>query len=126
MKRSITVLIAFVTILFIVNACYYDNEEALYPSLSSECDTLNVTFYGKISPLLSNSCLSCHSNTTAAAAGNNIKLENYADVKTRLSSVSGSINHTGNYSPMPKNGAKLNNCLIKQFDIWMAAGAPEN
>ncbi len=126
MKRLLPVIIAFVTILVISISCYYDNEEALYPSLTSSCDTISVTFSGKIAPILANNCLSCHSNTTAASAGNNIRLEDYADVKARTTAIAGSVKHTGTYSPMPKNGGRLNTCLITQFDIWVKNGAPND
>ena len=107
-------------------SCYYDNEEALYPSLSSSCDTTNVTFSAKIVPILANNCLSCHSNATAAVAGNNIKLQDYIDVKARTTAIAGSIKHTGTFSPMPKNGGKLNACTIKMVDIWIRNGSLNN
>jgi len=126
MKRLFHVFVTFVTILFFAASCYYDNEEALYPTLATSCDTSNVTFSGKIVPLLANNCLACHSNATAPSSGNNIRLENYADVIVMSTGISGSINHTGTYSPMPKNGGKLNVCLINQFDIWVRNGALNN
>jgi hypothetical protein len=126
MKRPFQFFVTLVTILVFTISCYYDNEEALYPSLSSSCDTTNVTFSGKIVPMMENSCLSCHSNATAASAGNNIRLENYADIKAQTASVSGAIHQTGNLSPMPKNGGKLNACLLNQFDIWIRNGALNN
>jgi hypothetical protein len=106
-------------------SCYYDNEEALYLSIVTH-DTTNVTFSGKIAPLLANNCLSCHSNTTAASSGNGIRLENYTDVLARAAAISGSINHTGSFSPMPKNGGRLKACLINQFDIWVRNDMPNN
>lgn len=126
MKKYYWLIVFAVVVLMLPASCYYDSEEALYPSLSSGCDTTAVTFSGKIAPMLANNCLSCHSNATAAGAGNGIRLENYADVKNRASAVAGSIKHTGTYSPMPKNGGKLNTCLINQFDIWIRTGMPEN
>ena len=107
-------------------SCYYDNEEALYPSYSQSCDTSSVTYSGTIVPIISGNCLSCHSNANAASYGNNIRLEDYADVVARATAIEGSIKHTGSYSPMPKNGAKLKDCSIKQFDIWVRNGMPNN
>jgi len=126
MKHLPLSIVTFITILFLASSCYYDNEEALYPSLNSSCDTTNVTFSGKIAPMLAGNCLSCHSNAVAASVGNNIKLENYADVKSRITAISGSIKQNGSYSSMPKNGGKLNTCLINQFDIWVTKGALNN
>jgi len=126
MKGHNLSFVTFVTILLLASSCYYDNEEALYPSVNAGCDTTNVTFSGKIVPLLANNCLSCHSNATASSAGNGIRLENYADVQSRAAAISGSINHSGTYSPMPKNGSKLKTCLIAQFDNWVKNGTPNN
>ena len=126
MKRKFLSFVTFVTLLFFTTSCYYDNEEALYPQLSSSCDTTNVTFSGTIAPMLAGNCLSCHSNAMAPSAGSNIPLENYADVQSRKTAISGSINHTGSYSPMPKNGVKLKACLLTKFDIWVKNGALNN
>jgi hypothetical protein len=119
-------LLLVITIITLLASCYYDNEEALYPSYNTLCDTSNVTFNGTIAPMLSSNCLSCHSNSTAASFGNNIRLENFADVQIRATAITGSIKHTGNYSPMPKNGGKLKDCSIKQFDIWVRKGMLNN
>jgi hypothetical protein len=107
-------------------SCYYDNEETLYPVLNSACDTSAVTFSASIAPILSASCLSCHSNATAASFGSNIRLEAYADVKTNITALTGSIKQTVSYSPMPKNGGKLNACSILKFDIWVRQGMLNN
>lgn len=120
------ILLCLIMVITLLASCYYDNEEALYPSLNTQCDTTNVTFSGTVVPMLAGNCLSCHSNSTAAAFGNNIRLEDYADVQIRAAAVAGSIKHTGNYSPMPKNGGKLKDCAIRQFDIWVRQGMPDN
>jgi hypothetical protein len=126
MKRRLLYFVTIVTIIIVVSSCFYDNEEALYPSLNSTCDTTNVTYSGKVVPILANNCLSCHSNATAASAGGNIALENFADVSSQAASISAAINHTGPLSPMPKNGSKLKACLISTFDIWVRNGKPNN
>jgi hypothetical protein len=122
MKRYFLPLILVFIIAFA--SCYYDNEEALYPSLNSACDTLNVTFTATIFPILDNNCLSCHSNSTAASLGNGIPLQNYSDVKARIVNIIGSINFKGTYVHMPKNGGKIKACSLTQFDIWVRKGMP--
>jgi hypothetical protein len=124
MKRLLFPL-TIIALIFIVS-CYYDNEEALYPNYSTVCDTTNVTFSTTIVPILNNNCLSCHSNANAGSSGNSIALENYSDVKANATAIAGSIKHTGSYSPMPKNGGKLKDCSIKQFDIWVRKGMLDN
>jgi hypothetical protein len=123
MKRLfISLATIFIFTIFFVS-CYYDNEEALYPTLSNACDTTNVTFSGTIASILSNNCYSCHSNANAAFGGG-IHLQSIADVITNSSKIVVSINQTGS-KPMPPGG-KLSSCSITQFDIWVRNGMPNN
>lgn len=126
MKRLIISLATIAIFSLFIVSCYYDNEEALYPTYNTTCDTTNVTFTGTIVPILSNSCYSCHSNAAAASAGNNIRLQDYADVQIRAASIAGSIKHIGAFSPMPKNGGSIKTCSITQFDIWVRTGMINN
>lgn len=129
MKRFIipgTLLIIFV---LSFSRCYYDSEEYLYPSLNTSCDTSGVvTYSGTITNILSQNCYSCHSNSNAAAYGRNVKLENYADVKSRVDdgSLYGSIIHDPKYIPMPYNGGTINSCSILLLKKWIDAQAPNN
>jgi hypothetical protein len=119
MKRLIISLVTFPIFSLFFISCYYDNEEALYPTLSTSCDTTNVTFSGTIVPILSNNCYSCHSNSTAAFGGN-IRLEALADVQINSAKLLTAIRQTG-AKPMPPSG-KLRACSITQFDIWIRNG----
>ena len=125
--KHIYIIAATISIfLFLSVSCYYDNEEALYPTYNSTCDTTNVTYSVTIVSILSNNCYSCHSGSTAASSGNNIRLDSYAGVSARNAAISGSINHTGTYSPMPKGGGKLKACSLTQFDLWVSKGMINN
>jgi len=126
MKLPYLSFLLFICLFISLASCYYDNEEALYPSVNTACDTTNITFSGSVVPMLANNCLSCHSNSVAASLGNGIRLEDYGDVKANSVRISGAIKHTGSYSPMPKNGGMLKICLITQFDIWIGNGMPDN
>jgi len=120
------IFLVFAVLSFLAVACYYDSEEVLYPQVSDTCDTTNVTFSTTISALLANNCYTCHSNSSAATFGNGIALEDYADVKNRADAVLGSIKHEAAYSPMPKGGGVLNDCLIREMEAWVNAGTPDN
>jgi hypothetical protein len=126
MKRTIINLTIFSAFMLIFVSCYYDSEEALYPQLSTSCDTTNVTYSTTIVSVLNNNCYSCHSNKTAASYGNNIHLENYNDVVGNIDRVLGSVKHTTGFSDMPKNGGKIKDCSITQLDIWVRSGMPNN
>lgn len=118
------VIIIFMTFLFVIAGCYYDNKEYLYPELPGSCDTSQVSFSLTVKPVLQTYCYTCHSNTTYQI-GNNIKLENYADVKIAVDngSLNGSIAHLKGFSPMPKGGGKLSNCNLDQIKSWINQGA---
>ena len=126
MKRLILSLATVAIFLFFFVSCYYDSEEALYPALSNSCDTTNVTFSGTIVTILDNNCSSCHSNNTAAAYGNNIRLQNYADVLAKADRIVGSIKHLNTFYAMPKSGGLIKTCSITQFDIWVRNGMLNN
>jgi hypothetical protein len=111
-----------------ISSCYYDSKEYLFPQLTSGCDTTNITFTLSVIPILNNHCLSCHSNSTAAANGANIRLENYTDVKARVDDgkLWGSISYATGFSPMPKGSSKLNECKLSIVQKWIDNGAPNN
>jgi hypothetical protein len=114
------IIIAIVSIIsLLVFSCYYDSEEALYPTLTSSCDTTNVTFSGTIVPILSGNCYSCHSNANAGFGGN-IRLEAITDVRSISAKLIIAIKQTG-AKPMPPSG-KLKACSITQFEIWVRNG----
>jgi hypothetical protein len=111
----------------LLSTCYYDSEEYLYPQVNNTCDTTQITFALGVKPILQNSCYSCHSNSTAAF-GNNIRLQDYADVKSRADngSLLGSVSHAGGYAAMPQGAAPLEDCKITIIRKWIEAGASNN
>lgn len=119
MKRLYIGTATVVIFLSFFVSCYYDNEEVLYPSLM--CDTTNVTYNKTIAPLMNNYCTGCHSGSTP---GGSVSLTNYGEVVTNEARITASIKQTGPY-PMPKGGGKLNDCSIRQWDIWVSNQMPE-
>jgi len=90
-----------------------------------DCDTLNVTFSGTIWPVVQNRCFGCHSG---ASPSGGISLENYDNVVEAVNSgrLMGAIKHENGFSAMPKNGSKLSDCNISQFQKWINNGTPNN
>jgi len=105
-------------------SCTYNSEESLYPEIA-ECDSLNVTYTGNILPILENNCLSCHANSVSADKGGGLSLEGYTNVADLSDAILASVNHVSGAKEMPKDAAKLNDCLIRQFGIWVETGKPE-
>ncbi|HHH52285.1 MAG TPA: hypothetical protein ENK91_01380 [Bacteroidetes bacterium] len=125
MKKIVLILSLLVVGL---QACYYDNEEELYPSVDTGCNLENVTFSGTISGILSSRCLGCHGNATASSYGDGIKLEDYQDVKNAADGgrLLGAVKHEQGYSKMPLGSAKMDDCKISQIEAWINAGSPNN
>ena len=98
--------------------------EELYPQPAA-CDTLNITYSNDVLPIINTKCTGCHSGTAPAG---NINLETYDDIVAAANngSLMGTIRHESNWSPMPKNVAKLDNCTITKLEIWIADGTPNN
>ena len=128
LKKSFQI-IPFITIIIVAillvssSGCYNDKEEYLYPD--TVCDTAAVKFSTSVLPVLSSNCNSCHGGNTPSAS---IKLDTYTGVKQQVDNgrLWGSVSHSTNYSPMPKNGTKLINCNLAKIRIWIAAGALNN
>jgi cytochrome c5 len=121
MNRYSLFIVAILVIFFA--SCYYDNVEALYPSLTSTCDTTNVTYSGTIAPILSSNCTSCHSG---GAPSGSITLTSYANVQTLAASgaLMNALKGTG-VPAMPPSGS-ISACKINQVQIWIRKGMLNN
>lgn len=108
----------------LMQSCYYDNEEDLYPE-SATCDTTGVTYSATIAPIMEANCNSCH-NAVLPNAG--VITDNYSDLKVIADNgqLRGATHHEQGYSPMPKNQAQLPGCDLAKIRIWLDDGAPDN
>jgi uncharacterized membrane protein len=123
MKFFLTTCLGIVVVL--LNGCYYDNEEELYPGSASSCDSANVTYTLTVEPVLKSNCYVCHSS---AVADGGIILDTYTKLSEVVSNgkLVGVINHSSGYSPMPKNQAQLSSCNIQKITSWINRGALDN
>ena len=118
MKR-LSVIILIVSAFFLYfPSCYYDNEEVLYPSLV--CDSINVTYDKNISQIMSGYCTSCHSGSQPQAG---VSLTTYEEAKANEALIDLAIKHKGK-SDMPPGG-QLNDCMIRQWDLWLLHEMPQ-
>ena len=119
MKRLILLSISVSLFSSFFFSCYYDSEEALYPSFG--CDSTNITYNSTIAITMDNYCTGCHGGS---APDGSVSLTSYADVVLNAPKITPAIKHTGLY-PMPKNAGKLSACDIRQWDLWIMDGMPE-
>jgi uncharacterized membrane protein len=90
------------------------------------CDLTNVTYSGKIKPIIDLSCKGCHSGPSPQG---NIAITNYTQLKSIADNGSlwGSINWGGgDFTDMPYNGTQLSACKKDIINTWLDAGAPNN
>jgi hypothetical protein len=123
MKKNYFIFSLLTLIALSFSSCYYDNEEELYPSVIT-CDTITVTYSKSVLPILTASCNGCHSSPSGQGG---IILDTYAKASQYANSglLYGVISHTSGL-PMPKGGAKIDDCSIAKIKKWAAAGAPNN
>ena len=89
-----------------LSACYYDNEEELYPNL--DCTTKTISFSSDISPIINTKCATtgCH---VQGGSGSGI-FENYNQIKAKVDN--GSFrNRVIIQKDMPPSSS-LTNCQI--------------
>jgi len=122
-------IVLVVSALFFMVSCYYDKKDQVYPQVvATACDTTTVTYATTIAPILTTNCNVCHSTAAAASSGGGIALDNYTNVKTYATNgrLYASMSQNGMASPMPKNGAKLDNCTLNKIAVWINRGALNN
>ncbi|HEY0976314.1 MAG TPA: c-type cytochrome domain-containing protein [Flavobacteriales bacterium] len=89
------------------------------------CDTTNVTYSGKIQPIIAAHCLGCHSGANAQAGLNFSSWAPLHDMAVQ-GNLAGAIQHQSPYPSMPPSGPGLSQCRIDQILIWIESGAPNN
>lgn len=126
MKKILISLTCVISI--VLSGCYYDNQEALYPSIEvCKSDSATLTYTNKIAPILKENCLSCHSNATKALGGN-IALESYDNVVTYAEEILLDVKQESgtDFNPMPKGSSqKISDCNIQLIEDWIKYNAPE-
>ena len=119
------IIFTALVLMIIASACYNNNMEYLYPQIPGSCDTTNITFSGKVKPILDDNCVGCHNSANASGS---VNLDAYANVNPYITNgkLMGTINHSSGFSPMPKNGNKFSDCQINVVQIWINKGAINN
>lgn len=89
------------------------------------CDSLNVTYSATIVPLVQQRCQGCHSGATPQGG---LDLTSWSVLNSLAvdGRLAGSVQHAAAAIPMPPNGPRLPDCNVRQFMIWIDAGAPNN
>jgi len=119
--KQFCILLNIAFMIFLAEACYYDNEETLYPD---GCNSSNVTYQGFVRPFISSNC-SCHLN---GSADGGVILQTYLTLKTYVDNgkLIKVIKHEPGVVAMPQGVPKRSDCEISKLEAWVNAGALEN
>ncbi len=101
-----------------INGCYYDNAEELYPG-SLNCDISNLSYDLVIKPIIDSNCAisGCHVSGTGRK-----DLSSYQGVKDVVDD--GRLNqHVVVSKDMPPSGP-LSTCNIAKIEAWIQDGGP--
>lgn len=122
MKHRIVTALVLLVGTALIEGCYYDKEELLYPGSNNpvDCSTVEAKFSANVQPLINAKCATsgCHD----ATASGGLIFQNYSQIsgaKDRVNAravVEKSMPPTGPLQP-----AELN--IIK---CWIESGAPNN
>ncbi|CAN5782304.1 hypothetical protein BH11BAC7_BH11BAC7_17420 [soil metagenome] len=123
--KKLILFFGLTTLMF--TACYKDTVEELYPGagLFDQCDTTSViTYSGHITTLMQNYCYSCHSGGTPSSG---FRIDTYTALQPYAASgeLINRIHGTNGFNRMPPS-FPLDPCQMRQFELWVNAGAPNN
>ncbi len=120
-KLTITLLLIFFSIA-ILNSCYYDKAELLYPGSNQtvDCTTVQAKFSTEVLPLVTSKCAiaTCHNST----ASGGIILQNYAQIYAAKIRI---YTRGVTEKSMPPTGALLPS-EINIIQCWIDGGALNN
>src|ERR1035437_2224551 len=117
--RFNVILFFFGVCLLLTSACKHDPFTRLSnlpadSTVTTSCDTTNVTYTASIVPILQTYCTTCHGATSYASSGGGFKLATYSYFSGFAKSglMMNSINQVAGISAMPKGENKLSACNI--------------
>jgi hypothetical protein len=130
MRRTLIVINLFYLVLLV--SCKHAPTVApavVQAPSSSACDTGNVTYSITIHKDLSDNCLRCHGSSVYNFSGGGYNFDDYTVIAAQANNgnLAKAINHAPGVIAMPTDqSAKISDCDIRKFMIWIAAGAPHN
>lgn len=118
------VVLGFAMLFFVIESCFYDSEEHLYPNPPA-CDTLNVSYNLDVNPILMNRCYNCHGNNNTVSV---YEFEGYLDLINFIEKgkLLGAVKRQGGFLAMPQGADKIPDCEISILEAWINQGKKNN
>jgi mono/diheme cytochrome c family protein len=119
MRRTLTLLLGLSSALFLLfNSCQHKPDDYIPDTDTTPCDTSNITYPGTVYPILDQNCISCHSGA-APEGGLDFTDYNRVAFVAENGALIGAIKHLDGYLAMPQKALMLDNCQIRQIEIWI-------
>ncbi len=122
LKYKTGLFFSIIIVAALVQSCYYDKEELLYPGSNAmvDCSTITAKFGVNVQPLVASKCATsgCHD----ATASGGLVLESYA----QISSAKERINARAVVERTMPSSAPLQPSEINIIKCWIESGAPDN
>lgn len=122
-ERKIIKFIAVCLGVAVMQGCYYDKEELLYPGSTQavDCSTVPAKYSDNVSPIITGKCATATCHDPATASGG-LVLQNYSQVNDALNRIKARVTVE---KTMPPTGP-LSPTEINILKCWIESGAPNN
>ena len=122
----------FLFLFILLASCTHRNMTHVTLALSSACDSIHISYYKDIQPVIRNNCYACHA--TAVTTNGGLDLEDTSTLKAYLnydfrgdglygSKLYHCLLHSLNAQQMPPTYL-LDSCSLHQIHHWISLGAP--
>ncbi len=122
MQQMKRIFIPVFAMAILMQSCYYDKEELLYPGSNTpvDCSAINAKFAANVQPLISAKCATsgCHD----ATASGGLIFQNHA----QISGAKDRINVRAVVEKTMPAAAPLQPSEINIIKCWIESGAPNN
>jgi hypothetical protein len=90
-----------------------------------DCDTTDVSFAQNIMPIFNQNCVACHSGSIPQGG---LLLTNHTQISNAVltKNLFPIVSHELGYIIMPPSGVKISDCSLRQLELWIQDGMPDN
>lgn len=113
-------LVFLTPLIFILQSCYFDNEEDIYGPVS--CDVSAVTFSNQVAPIINSSCATTGCHVSGGSGPGNFTVFSELIAKVNNGSFE---NRVLIQKTMPPN-SPLPDCDLQILQAWIDNGAPND
>jgi uncharacterized membrane protein len=119
-RRGWLIMSIITAMITVMQGCYYDKAELLYPGGTVDCSTVSATF-SKVQSIMTNKCNTSGCHNARDAAGSTV-LETYDQVKAKAARINQRA--IVERSMPPRTALTSEDIAILQ--CWISSGTPNN